>query len=155
MGTRKLLKYGLVRGDMSKSVNAPIGADEVITITGSRFVTQDGSGNYEICTASSATIAGHLECEAFTAAAVEGVAAGGDRRLMIIDFDAIFRIPIISGTYTDAQIGNCCDLVVSGTQQGAAVTTNSHDLLVITDGDATEAWVEVRMNAAKRYTRTT
>lgn len=155
MGTRKLLKYGLVRGDMAKSVVAPIGADEVVDITGSRFVTQDGAGNYEICDANSETIAGHLECEAFTAAAVEGVAAGGDRRLMIIDFDAIFRIPIISGIYTDAQIGNCCDIAMSTNQQGAAVGTNTHDILVITDGDATEGWVEVRMNAAERYARTT
>lgn len=141
------LKYDWIRGGKEGFI-APIGASEVIKAQSGRFVTNDGSGRFEICGAASTTIDGFLDCEEFTASSTEGE----DERKCINDLTAVFRIPINSGTYVSTMLGETCDLSVSSNIQGAALDASSRDLVKIVGGDETNnEWVDVQINPSKLY----
>lgn len=136
-------KFGWVCGGKA-AVVIPMGASEVIKALSGRFVTLDASGRGEISTAASTKIFGWVEGPEETLGATEGET----KYNCIHDSTAVFRIPIISGTYTDALRGKTCDLAVSSDIQGAAVGTSARDIIRIVDGNAAEGWVDVCMVAS-------
>ena len=139
--------YGWVRGG-HVSQPTPIGASEVFSNASGKFVTNDASGRAEVAADGTATLWGHMECEAFTASATEGA----DVRNMIVDPSAVFRIPVNSGTYAITMLGEVCDLSVSSNIQGAQLDASSEDTVRIVGGEVTNNyWVELMFVDAKRY----
>lgn len=136
-------KFGWVCGGKA-AIPLPMGASEVIKALGGRFVTLDASGRGEITVAASTKIFGWVEGPEETTSSTEGET----KYNCIIDPTAVFRIPIISGTYTDALRGKTCDLAVSSGIQGAAVGTSARDIIAIVNGNNAEGWVDVRMVAS-------
>lgn len=67
-----------------------------------------------------------------------------------VALDAIYRIPVASGTYNRASNrGVPCDLAIVSSVQGAAIGTNTKHHLCVLDGDETNNyWVIVRINPA-------
>lgn len=141
----KQLKYGHIRGGHSGYVT-PIGASEVIKAKSGRFMKSDGSGRAEVAVDGSTELIGFLECEEFTASATEGA----DKRWLINDLTAVFRIPVSAGTYVKAMKGKTCDLAVSSDIQGAKLDGSGEDTIIIVGGDdVNNRWVDVMLNPAK------
>jgi len=139
------LKYGWIRGGRSGFI-VPIGASEVIKSKSGRFVKNDGSGRAEIAGDGHTELIGFLDCGEFTASSTEGA----DKRFCINDVTAVFRIPVGTGTYTEALVGKTCDLIVSNSIQGAQVGVSSEDTVIIVGGDAVNnAYVDVMLNPVK------
>lgn len=129
-------------GDMSNVVGVPMAAAQAVAAKSGRFVYMV-AGAATLCVAAATTIFGWLNCRAKTPSTGEVVPCD-------IDLNAIYRIPILSGTYAVGMIGDLCDLAVSGGIQGAALDASVRDLLIIVGGDAANnKWVDVRMNPAK------
>lgn len=139
------LKYGWIRGGRSGYI-VPIGASEVLKAKSGRFMKNDASGRAEVAVDGSTELMGFLDCEEFTASATEGA----DKRFLINDVTAVFRIPVSAGTYTAAMLGETCDLAVSSSIQGAKLDGSGEDTLIIVGGDAVNnAYVDVMINPIK------
>lgn len=140
------LKYGWLFGGIVGTV-WPIGASEVISAQSGRFVKLDGSGRLEIAVDGSTELVGHLDCEAQTASATEGATVA----FCNFSLDAVYRIPVNSGTYVATMRGKTCDLSVSSSIQGAQLDASAEDTVVIVDGDVTNNnFVDVILNPGKR-----
>ena len=142
MDEGKQLKYGWIRGG-EQGYEVILAASQVITAAGGKFVKRTGNGTDTVTLAVDGTdeILGHLECEAIA------TTLGTEKRKCINDPTAVFRIPIITGTYTHLMKGKTCDFATSSNIQGADVSTSTDDTLVIVDGDlVNNAWVDVQLN---------
>ena len=140
------LKYGHTRGG-SISVPCPLAASQVFVAASSRFVYLDGSGHAVVADDGANEIFGHAEA----AAGIYSSTAAKDVVNVVIDPSAVFRIPVIAGTYVITMRGKTCDLLVTGGIQGADLTAADDDVLVIVDGDAVDnLWVDVMINQKER-----
>lgn len=138
--------YGHVRPSSVIKTPGILKSGEVFKSNGGAFVTvapaDAATGKLTICTASSQTIVGWAEMGTETLTA--------DKVANIIT-DGIFRIPIASGTYTDALKQKVFDVAVASNIQGIALDASTHDLLRVVDGNNSEGWIEVEINNAERY----
>jgi hypothetical protein len=108
------------------------------TGNGTDTVTMAGDGHTEIL--------GHMEVEAIA------TTLGTEKRKVVCDLTAVFRIPVITGTYTHLMKGKTCDLVISSNVQGADLTQTSEDTIIVVDGDlVNSAWVDVMLNPNKMH----
>lgn len=140
------LKYGFIKG-REDLIRLNMGASEVISAQSGRFVTLDANGRGEITAASSTTIFGHVEAGAQTCSSTEG----GTTVLVNTNTDAIFRLPVNSGTYVESMKGKTCDLSVASDIQGVALDASARDIVIIVDGDETNNnYVDVKMVPAKQ-----
>jgi len=111
------------------------------------LVTISG-GTATIAASSAVKFAGVMEVEAIPNSVNTGTSKGTEIRKIINDPTAIYRIPIVSGTYSDATyLGVRCDYINSGAgSRGAALAGTSYKQLIIVGGDADDnQWVDVRL----------
>lgn len=140
----EMLKYGKINEKSGGADVVPVTmvASQVVKARSGRFVFQvDGAATLVV--ASSTRIYGVLNTHEHTPTV--GDIIGCD-----ISKDAIYRIPVNSGTYVIAMIGDSCDLAINGSDiQGAVLGTSTRDHVIIVDGDAVNnKWVDVKMNDA-------
>ena len=139
------LKYGHIKG-FELFIPVPIGASEVVSAASGRFVKSDASGRAEIAGDGDTELIGHLEAHAHTASATEGA----DSYPVNIAIDAVYRIPVISGTYAAAMRWDTTDIIVTSDIQGVQLAASAEDTVQIIDGDETNNnWVDVRLNPNK------
>jgi hypothetical protein len=137
----KQLKYGRVsKEDCSTSVK--MAASQVIKNLGGHFVYM-AAGAATLCRDAVAYIYGWVEAHQHTPMV-------GDVFKCDLSFDAIYRIPINSGTYVEGMKGDLCDISINGSDiQGAQLDASTENLLIIVDGDLVDnAWVDVKINPA-------
>jgi hypothetical protein len=140
------LKYGQVRGG-SVSVPVPLAASQAFKAQSGRFVYLDGSGNAVLCAAGANEIFGFAQESERTSSST----AAKEKANVVIDPSAIFRIPVISGTYVATMRGDTCDIGVSAGIQGADLTASTDDVLIIVDGDLVDnKWVDVMISQNER-----
>lgn len=136
------LKYGWIHGG-KLSVPVTDAGSQVITAASGKFVYMN-AGAATLNTDATSTIFGFLEAEAQT------TASSGEVFNCIIDLTAVFRIPILSGTYAIGMVGDYCDINITSNVQGAQLDASSEDTLIVVGGDAdNNVWVDVKMNPAK------
>lgn len=141
------LRYTKLYGDSNaKVVGVPMAATQAVKAKSGRFVFMN-AGAATLCKSDSQTIFGWLRCRAKTPATGEVVPCE-------VDPTAIYRIPVLSGTYAVGMIGDVCDLAISaGGIQGAALDASTHDLIKIVGGDANHnKWVDVMINVEEHGT---
>jgi hypothetical protein len=118
----------------------------VVKDASGKFVYRTGASTDTVTLALDGTteILGHLECEAIASA------AGTEKRKIVCDLTAVFRIPVNAGTFVHYMIGKKCDIGISGGIQGAQLDAGTEGTLIIVDGDAVNnAWVDVMINPVK------
>lgn len=136
------LKYGWRRGGKVSVPVYMLGSDAYKHQSG-KFVFIDSNGRADRSVDGSTRIFGSVEVG-------EETPAQDDRLNCNISLDAIYRIPVNSGTFAKGMIGDTCDISVSSDIQGAQLDASTEDTLIIVDGDLdNNNWVEVRLNPAK------
>jgi len=66
-----------------------------------------------------------------------------------ISLDAVFRIPVDSGTYGFPMQGDTCDIAISNNIQGAQLDASNENTLVVVDGDEDDNdYVDVMMESS-------
>ena len=122
----------------------------------SYFVTFDASGNAGLTVATDTFISGAIlgvgagNPTAGTAYYTTSSTAGAEKMACTSDPSAVFRVPVISGTYARSNRGKLCDLAVSTGVQGAAVQTSTRGHLRILDGDETNnKFIIAQLNTGK------
>lgn len=116
-------------------------ASQAVAAKSGRFVYMN-DGAATLCVAASTTIFGWLNTRAQTPST-------GAKIPCDTDLNAIYRIPVNSGTFVVGMVGDYCDLSVSDGIQGAALDASVRNLLIIVGGDVdNNKWVDVRMNPA-------
>jgi hypothetical protein len=140
----QLLKYGIIKGVEHAGVPCGVVTGTVFDTAGGCFVSAvAASGLMRISVAGDTKIFGFADTSSHTSVAGESIS--------VIPFTSpvVYRIPIISGTMSQAVVGDRCDLVVSGTVQGAAIGTDSGHHFIIVGGDIeNNLWVDVIANPA-------
>jgi hypothetical protein len=132
------LKYGWLRGG-KLSCEVAMAATQALAAQSGRFVYMN-AGAATLSADAITSIFGFLEAHAHTPAT-------GAMLNCIIDQTAVFRIPINTGTYVVAMMGDYCDISISGTVQGAQLDASTENTLIIVGGYST-VYVEVMMNPA-------
>jgi len=136
------LKYGQVRGG-NVGVPVPLAASQAFKAKSGRFVYLDGSGHAVLCADGANEIFGFAEESERTSSAT----AAAESAKVIIDPTAIFRIPVLNGTFAITMVGKTCDLIDVGGVQGADLGAADDDVLIVVDGDVVgNKWVDVRVN---------
>lgn len=149
----KPAKYGPTKHEEIAVCPRAMHASEVIPVGGA-FMKEDGSGYLQVLTASDSLISGwgfmgEVGPDAGKAYQTCSSSAGGTKVPYLAAENmqtAVFRIPIITGTLTQAMFGETCDIKVDSTskQQGADLTASSRDCVRIINGDLiNNAWVDV------------
>jgi len=141
---RGCVQYGQISGSEAV-VSLPLGASEVFTDTGGKWVVPDGSGYFDAAATGATEIFGWARCGAFTSQATDGF----DSVPVNVATDAIYRMPADDAVTAD-MVGKVCDLVVTSDVQYADVGTSTHDVLFIVDVDITNQEVLVMMNPKER-----
>lgn len=138
------LKYGAENMNQA-AVSMTLGSSVQFAALSSYFMTVDTSGNVNLTTASNnsvigAAIAGQTDLSSST--------AGTTLCAINVALDAVYRVPVSSGTYVRASNrGLPFDLVVNSNVQGAAIGTNTKHHLLCLDGDeVNNYWVIAKMN---------
>jgi hypothetical protein len=140
------IKYGHVRGG-AIAVPVPLAASQAFKARSGRFIYLDASGYATLCAAGANEIFGHAEEAQRTSSST----AAAEVANVIVDPSAVFRIPIISGTYVATMRGKTCDIGVSAGIQGADLTAADDDVLIIVDGDEVDNdWVDVMISQNER-----
>ena len=140
------VKYGQIRGG-EQGFMCKMAASQTIYATDFKLVTIS-SASATIAASSAVKFAGVAECEAIPNSVNTGTTLGTEIRKIINDPTAIYRIPIVSGTYSDATyLGVRCDYINSGAgSRGAALAGISYKQLIIVGGDTDDnQWVDVRL----------
>lgn len=136
------LKYGQVRGG-NVGVSVPIAASQAFKARSGRFVYLNDSGHAVLCGDGANELFGHAEESERTSSSV----AGSEKCKVVIDPTAVFRIPVLNGTFAITMVGKTCDLIDVGGVQGADLGTADDDVLIVVDGDVVgNKWVDVRVN---------
>jgi len=137
------LRYGWVSGGKA-SVPVAMYASERVDAPGSRFVEMTTGAGYAsyLDDADTVEIFGSVEAPYETHSAT----SGQDNFACIVDLSAIYKVPIDTGTYTIADMGDTCDVGVTSFVQGAVLQSSASEQLIILGGDNTGGWVLVRMN---------
>lgn len=139
----KQLKYGHVRGG-AVAVPCQCGAAQTFVAASGRFVYLD-AGLAKVCADGAEEVFGFADC----AAGVYGIK---DKVSVIVDPSAVYRVPVVNGTYALTMRGLAVDLKVVGGIQGADLVTVSDDFVfVVVDGDLVDnLWVDVMLNQNQR-----
>ena len=139
MAAGEQLKYGWIRGNELSVAGYMTDAQTMRQASG-RFVYLDAYGRCTLNADGASRIWGHAE--------YLGDAAGSedDRVNVNISLDAIYRIPINSGTFVKAMIGDECDISISSNIQGAQLDASDEDTLMVVGGDLVNSnWVDVKI----------
>lgn len=140
------IKFGHFRGGRV-SVPVKLAASQVFAAKSANFVNLDGSGNAVRSVDGVNEIFGYAEEAARTTHAT----AGAEEVNVIIDPSAVFRIPVMAGTYAATMRGKTCDIKVTSDVQGADLGANTDAVLIIVDGDlVNNDWVDVMINQKER-----
>jgi hypothetical protein len=135
------LKYGFIAGSDTPAVEVAMAASQVLADQSGHFVYMN-AGAATLCVDAVAYIFGWVEGRAHTPTV-------GDVLNCIISLDAIYRIPVNSGTFAVGMIGDLCDLSVSASVQGAQLGASDENLCIVVNGDAdNNNWVDVKVNPA-------
>ena len=140
------VRYGQIRGGEQGFISL-LAISQTIYATDFKLVTLSG-GTATIAASSAVKFAGVMEVEAIPNSVNLGTSLGTEKRKIINDPTAIYRIPIISGTYSDATyLGVRCDYTNGGAgSRGAALAGTSYKQLIIMGGDVDDnQWVDVRL----------
>ena len=133
------LRYGQIKGHQVNVGNNEWVASQVVGNQSGKFVYHV-AGALTLCVDSVAQIYGWAQERARTPTA-------GDTCVVNVALDAVYRIPVNSGTYAKGMIGDMCDISVSSDVQGAQLNASSENLLLVVGGDATNNnWVDVKIN---------
>ncbi len=148
MNDGKQLKYGQISGGEGSGMYGILVAGMVVNNASGKFVYRTGASTDTVTLALDGTteILGFLECEAIASA------VGTEKRKIIDDLTAVFRIPINGGTtFYHYHIGKKCDIsVATGNIQGANIAEGVEGTLIIVDGDTVNSeWVDVKINPVK------
>lgn len=141
----KQLLYGQIRGG-EEGDEYILAASQTILNASGKFVkrTADDTDTVTLAADGTTELVGHLECEAIAST------VGTEKRKVVRDLTAVFRIPINAGTYTHLMKGKTCDLSISSNVQGAQLNASTEDTLIVVNGDlVNNAWVDVMLNPAK------
>lgn len=144
----KYLRYGQIKGHSLNVGQGDVGAgylwaaSQVIGNQSGKFVFVHSDGRVTLNVAGSNFILGWA-LEYARTPTVDTVVSGG----VNVALDAIFRIPINTGTLAASDFGRCCDLSVLANVQGAAINLSVENPLIIVGGDvASNRWVDVKIN---------
>jgi len=140
------VRYGQIRGGEQGFISL-LAISQTIYATDFKLVTLSG-GTATIAASSAVKFAGVMEVEAIPNSVNLGTSLGTEKRKIINDPTAIYRIPIISGIYSDATyLGVRCDYTNGGAgSRGAALAGTSYKQLIIMGGDVDDnQWVDVRL----------
>ena len=136
------LKYGHVRGGKIGSPSTWVGSD-VLKWQSGMFVIKSGN-SVAIAADGANELLGAAEDSERTTAALDPVN-------IISDPSAVYRIPVLSGTYVVAMQFKTCDLKVTSNVQGANLAAADDDVFIVIDGDAVDNnWVDVMLNQNER-----
>lgn len=137
----KLLKFGHVRGGKT-STPVVLTAACAFIAKSAKFVYIGAAGTAVNCADGCDHVFGWAETEP------DASTAAGKTANVIIDPSAVYRIPVVTGTYTAAKyLGRNCDLGVVATIMGADLTAHADDVFLIVGGDETLNYVDVMVNA--------
>ena len=147
--TGKHLRYGKIKGH-SLIIGRPDPSDglqwaasQVIGNQSGKFVYMN-AGAVTLCLDAVAYIFGWAEEYARTPTVGDVVTGGID-----VALDAIYRIPVNSGTFAEGMVGDLCDISISSDVQGAQLDASTENLLIICGGDLlNNYWVDVKVNPA-------
>jgi len=145
MDEGKQLKYGQIRGG-EQGYDGILAASQTILAASGKFVyrTAASTDTFTLAADAIGEIAGHMEVEAIA------TTLGSEKRKIVCDLTAVFRIPINSGTFVHYMVGKKCDISISGSVQGAQLGAATEGTLIIVGGDAVNnAWVDVMINPVK------
>jgi len=142
----KQLKYGQIQGG-EIGYEHILAASQTLVAASGKFMSRTADGTDTVTLADSSTeLLGHMEVEAIA------TTLGTEKRKIISDITAVFRIPITSGTYSHLMKGKTCDVTVSANVQGAALDDTTNDTIVIINGDlVNQNWVDVMLNPNKMH----
>lgn len=136
------VRYGRINpaDGQNSSFSGYMAASQVIKAKSGRLVYIDSNGRVALVTASIAKIIGAVQTN-------ERTPTVDDRVTVDMSLDAIYRIPINTGTFVKSMIGKTCDITISASNiQGADLTASARDIVMIVDGDLTNnLWVDVKI----------
>lgn len=133
------LRYGHINGHSVKIGGFVWAASQVIGNKSGKFVYEN-DGALTLCLDGQAYILGWAMDYARTPTV-------GDKVTVDVALDAIYRIPINSGTYVEGMRGDLCDISVSSNIQGAQLDASVENLLIIVNGDlVNNTFVDVKIN---------
>jgi len=137
----KQLRYGQISGGEVGYEHILAAAQTLVAQSG-KFVARTGDGTDTVTLCDGHThILGWMEVEAIA------TTLGTEKRKIVCDLTAVFRLPIDSGTYSHLMKGKTCDLDVTSNVQGVALDDTTTDLVVVINGDVTnQNWVDVMLN---------
>jgi len=139
---QEYIKMGYHRGGKVSAPSTWVGSD-VLKNSGGKFVIKSGN-SVAIAAAGANELLGHAEDGERTTVALDPVN-------IIIDPTAVYRLPVITGTYVVAMQFDTCDLGVSSDKQGVDLTAATDDVFIIIDGDIDDnLWVDVMLNQNER-----
>jgi len=137
------IKFGYIRGGDRLAKDVVWKASQTVKARSGRFVIND-AGAIAIAGDGANEIFGHAD-------EAEGTPATGAPARVVIDPTAIFRVPVMAGTYVKAMDGKTCDIKVTANVQGADLTAATDDVLIIVGGDlVNNEYVDVQMNQNER-----
>ena len=138
------IRYGQIKGSEVNVGSFPWVASQVIGNKSGKFVYM-AAGELTLCVDAVAYILGWAQ-----EASGASTPTAADECTVNVALDAVYRIPVNSGTYVKGMIGDKCDLSVVSNVQGAQLDASSEDLCIVVGGDATSnnAWVDVKINPA-------
>lgn len=138
----KEIKYGHIRGG-EQGFPITVTATQAILARSSKFIKRagTGTGTGTLIADANTDVLGHLETEELNSS------DGTEVRKCINDPSAIYRVPVIAGTFVVAMRGKKCDIVISSAVQGAALNSATYGQLIVIDGDDVDSnWVDVKIN---------
>ena len=135
------LKYGFEHDNGIISI--PMVLSTVIANQGGKFVTSNTAGHAGLTGSTDTTIFGYIVDAAQTCSAT----AGGTILSCNINPSAIYRIPINSGTATQAYVGKGMTLQTSSGTQGLQIGTTSTVHVIIVGLDTVNSkWADVKIS---------
>ena len=139
MAAGEQLKYGFIRG-FELSVAGYMTDAQTMRQASGRFVYLDSAGRCTLNADGAGRIWGHAEYLG------DSEGSEDDRVNVNIAVDAAYRIPINSGTFVKAMIGDECDISISSNIQGAQLDASDEDTLMVVGGDLVNSnWVDVKI----------
>lgn len=148
VGGTTYIRYGQNKGHSVNIGQSPGGtggllwaASQVIGNKSGKFVYMN-AGLVTLCLDATAQIFGWAQEYARTPTVSTPVTGG-----INVALDAVYRIPVNSGTFAVGMIGDLCDISISSNIQGAQLDASVENSLIIVGGDLTSnAWVDVKIN---------
>jgi len=139
------LRYGQVKGGKVNVGGFLWAASQVVKNKGGKFVFLN-AGALTLCVDGSTQVIGWAN-------EYERTPTAGDKVTVNLALDAVFRIPIISGTFVEGMRGDTCDIENGTSKEGATTVQGAkldgvgETLLIIVDGDlVNNYWVDVMRN---------